>query len=223
MPHWVLDVHDAIDHHNIPQCMAFSPSSHNLAITCSTWWRHQMETFSASLVLCVGNSPVTGEFPSQRPVTRSFDVFFFICAWTNDWENNRDSGDSRRHRAHYDVIVMKSARHQDLCCNHQRYFASWHLTGQYGRLGMLIPWVSPSCQSVQLIGPWQIMTSSNGNIFRVTGPLYGEFTVHRWIPITKASDAEFWSFLWSVPEQTVQQSLQTPVMWDAIALIMTSL
>ena len=41
-----------------------------------TWWRHQMETFSALLALCVGNSPVTGEFPSQRPVTRSFDVFF---------------------------------------------------------------------------------------------------------------------------------------------------
>ena len=40
-----------------------------------TWWRHQMETFSALLVFCAGNSPVTGEFPSQRQVTRSFDVF----------------------------------------------------------------------------------------------------------------------------------------------------
>ena len=35
-----------------------------------------METFSASLAICAGNSPVTGEFPTQRPVTRSFDVFF---------------------------------------------------------------------------------------------------------------------------------------------------
>ena len=43
---------------------------------CISWWRHQMETFSASLALCEGNSAVTGEFPSQRPVTRSFDVFF---------------------------------------------------------------------------------------------------------------------------------------------------
>ena len=41
-----------------------------------SWWRHQMETFSASLALCVGNSPVTGEFPTQMPVTQSFDVFF---------------------------------------------------------------------------------------------------------------------------------------------------
>ena len=41
-----------------------------------TRWRHQMETFSAFLAFCKGNSPVTGEFPTQRPVTRSFDVFF---------------------------------------------------------------------------------------------------------------------------------------------------
>ena len=41
-----------------------------------TWWRHQMEAFSALLALCAGNSPVPGEFPTQRPVTRSFDVFF---------------------------------------------------------------------------------------------------------------------------------------------------
>ena len=42
-------------------------------------WHHQMETFSALLALCAGNSLVTGEFPSQRPVTRSFDVFFDLC------------------------------------------------------------------------------------------------------------------------------------------------
>ena len=40
------------------------------------WWRHQMEAFSASLAICAGKSPVTGEFPAQRPVTRSVDVFF---------------------------------------------------------------------------------------------------------------------------------------------------
>ena len=40
------------------------------------WWRHQMGTFFAFLAICAGNSPVTGEFPDQRPVTRSFDVFF---------------------------------------------------------------------------------------------------------------------------------------------------
>ena len=44
-----------------------------------------------------------------------------------------------------------------------------------------------------------MMTSSNGNIFRVTGTLCGEFTGDRWIPLTKASDAELWCFLWSAP------------------------
>ena len=48
----------------------FNPACINL------WWRNQMETFSALLALCSGNSPVSGEFPSQRPVTRHFDVFF---------------------------------------------------------------------------------------------------------------------------------------------------
>ena len=41
-----------------------------------SWWRHQMEKFSALLAFCAGNSPVAGEFPTQRPATRSFDVFF---------------------------------------------------------------------------------------------------------------------------------------------------
>ena len=44
------------------------------------------------------------------------------------------------------------------------------------------------------------MTSSNGNIFRVTGHLCGEFTGLRWIPRTKTSDAERWCFLWSLRE-----------------------
>ena len=45
-----------------------------------------------------------------------------------------------------------------------------------------------------------MMTSSNGNIFRVTGHLCGEFTGPRRIPHTKASEAELWCFLWSASE-----------------------
>ena len=50
-----------------------------------------------------------------------------------------------------------------------------------------------------LSGSMTMMTSSYGNIFHVTGPLCGEFTGLRWIPQTKASDAELWCFLWSAP------------------------
>ena len=49
------------------------------------------------------------EFPAQRPVTRSFDVFFDLRL-KNDWVNNREVGDLRRYRAHYDVIVMIGRR-----------------------------------------------------------------------------------------------------------------
>ena len=45
-------------------------------VELSTWWRHQMETFPGFLVFCAGNSQVTGDFPAQRPVMRSFYVFF---------------------------------------------------------------------------------------------------------------------------------------------------
>ena len=45
-------------------------------ISVNSWWRHQMETFSALLAICARNSPVTGKFPSQSAVLRSFAVFF---------------------------------------------------------------------------------------------------------------------------------------------------
>ena len=48
------------------------------------------------------------------------------------------------------------------------------------------------------------MTSSDGKIFRVTGPLRGESIAHRWIRLTKASDDELWFFFKSVLEQTVE-------------------
>ena len=64
-----------------------------------------METFSALLAICAGNSPVPGEFPTQRPVTQSFD-FSLTCVWINGWVNNRKVGDLRRYRAHYDASVM---------------------------------------------------------------------------------------------------------------------
>ena len=68
-----------------------------------------------------------------------------------------------------------------------------------------------------------MMTSSNENIFRVTGLLCGEFTGDRWIPRTKASDEELWCFLWSAPDPTVEKTMEKPVIWDAFAFIVTSL
>ena len=66
-----------------------------------------METFSALLAICAGNSPVPGEFPAQRPVPRSFHDFFDLRL------NKPLSKQSwgwwlRRYRAHYDVIAMSN-------------------------------------------------------------------------------------------------------------------
>ena len=96
---------------------AIQTVTHSLSVGCRTdsgawpligscaWWRHQMKTFSALLAICAGNSPVTGEFPTQRPVTWSFD-FYLIWAWMNGWLNNREAVELRRSRANYDDTVM---------------------------------------------------------------------------------------------------------------------
>ena len=64
-----------------------------------------METFSALLALCAGNSPVPANSP-HKGQWRWALMFSLICTWINDWVNNREAGDLRRHRGHYDVNVM---------------------------------------------------------------------------------------------------------------------
>ena len=54
------------------------------------------------------------------------------------------------------------------------------------------------------------ITHDNGNIFRIIGPLWGEFIGHLWIPLTKASNAELWSYFWAAPEQVFEQTIETP-------------
>ena len=129
-------------------------------------------------------------------------MFSLICAWINGWVNNREAGDLRRHRTHYDVTVMLFLFRQ---CRWLRSSIWWPprsvstatfdintVPSSPHRMCL----ASERKQKVRLF----MMTSSNGNIFRVTGHLCGEFTCHRWIPRTKARDAELWCFLWSVPE-----------------------
>ena len=91
-------------------------SSHSAKSSCclffTTLWRHQMETFSALLALCAGNSPAgNSPLPVNSPHKgqwRGTLMFYLICAWINDWANNREAGDLWHHRGHYDVNVMKN-------------------------------------------------------------------------------------------------------------------
>ena len=72
----------------------------SLQVICSSsWWRHQMETFSELLAICAGNSPHKGQW-------RGALMFSLICVWISSWVNSREAGDLRRYCAHYDVTVI---------------------------------------------------------------------------------------------------------------------
>ena len=84
-------------------------------IVCIPWWRHQMETFSALLAICAGNSPVPVNSP-HKGQWRGALMFSLICVWINGWVNNHEAGDLRRNCGHYDVIVMHGS--SEICpCN----------------------------------------------------------------------------------------------------------
>ena len=119
--------------------------------------------------------------------------FSLICAWTNGWGNNRDACDLRRHRTHYNVTVMFHQR---------KYICKCHLPNVSHCIHtQCVQRCNKTVTRGTLRALWEpMMTSSNGNIFRVTGHLCGEFTGSRWIPRTKACDAELWCFLWSASE-----------------------
>ena len=91
-----------------------------------SWSRHEIESFSALYWHFV-----CGEFtghrwiPSQKPVKRSFDVSL-ICASINGWVNNREAGDLRPHRAHYDIIVVLQNRYFILTYITQTYIKQNH-------------------------------------------------------------------------------------------------
>ena len=79
-----------------------------------TWWHHQWKHF---LALCKGihRSPVNSLHKGEWRGTLMSSLIF---AWTNDWVNNRDAGDLRHHRAHYDVTVIN----WNSASPHSRYF-----------------------------------------------------------------------------------------------------
>ena len=75
-----------------------------------------METFSALLAICAGNSPVPVNSPHKGKWFGAL-MFSLICVWIKDWVNNREAGYLRRHRGHYDVNVMLNASIQPLVGN----------------------------------------------------------------------------------------------------------
>ena len=127
--------------------------------------------------ICKGNSPMTGEFPAQRASNAEN-----VSIW---W----------RHHAlltMYTVRVLSCFKWVDITSSVACAYCALVTVHQRCKLRI------NTSQNKNFIH--DMMTSSNGNIFRATGPLCGEFTGHRWIPRTKASDAKLWCFLWSALE-----------------------
>ena len=91
-----------------------------------------METFSALLAICAGNSTVTGEFPAQGQ-WRGAMMFSLICALTNGSVNNHEANELRRHRAHYDVIVMYNCNADLRGWQHTSPFTAIKWTNYNGR------------------------------------------------------------------------------------------
>ena len=106
--------------------------------TFVAWWPHQMETISALLALCAGHSPVTGEFPTQRPVTRRFDVFFDLRL------NKRISKQSWGWW--FETPSQSLWRH---CNGHE--CRTWATLIQYYKA-----WVEPPTNDLQLESSWRI-------------------------------------------------------------------
>ena len=87
--HWLLRWNSNLGNlqgHIKDKCLPAFP----VKLFSGAWWCHQMEAFSMLLAICAGNSPVPGEFPTQRQVTRSFDVFFDLRL--NKWLSKQPWG-----------------------------------------------------------------------------------------------------------------------------------
>ena len=117
-----------------------------------------METFSALLALCVGNSPVPGEFPSQRPVTRSFDVFFDLRlnkrlskeSW--DWWFETTSRTLWPVSLGYDVTVMNGLAADGLTIWWVRTTVVMVLTYFVQKFPVSVRYEKPPCKAPKIPG-----------------------------------------------------------------------
>ena len=151
-----------------------------------------METVSALLAICAGNPPVNGEFPAQRPVTRSFDVFF-ICAWINGWVNNPEAGDLRLNHAHYGVTVMTG---------HKFWLDILHT---YSSSLTLVRWSGNMFGFLECTaGVWRHMDSLwHRNRFYISGPLWRELAGRSGFLSQMVSGVAVRWLLWCQPVQAV--------------------
>ena len=159
----------------IPGLFVSSFASHEINFVTS-WWRHQMETFSALLALCAAYWPFLRGI-NWSPVNAN--VVYPRFKW-NYWSSSPACLSRLSH--HMKLILL---RHDDVI--------KWKHFPRY----------------------WPFV--------RLTGHFCGVLTGHQWIPLTKVSDTELWYISWCPPERTVDQTIETRMIWDPIELILSSL
>ena len=110
----------------------------NFSVSSMLRWRHQMETFSALLAISAGNSPVPGEFPAQRPVTRSFDVFFDLHPnkrlsekWWGWWFKTSSCPLWRHHNAYWWPDTARTPVHKVLTLVRDEIYIKCRLDCRY--------------------------------------------------------------------------------------------
>ena len=130
--------------------LCFHSLSMSKGVFHGTWWRHQMETFSALLAICAGNSPVPGEFPAQRPVTR-FDVFFDLRPnkrlskqWRGWWFETqsrslwRHRNEAKRSLERYTETSLSGFRRPSSVVAIFLVAQWWHEVRDLGNLGIIL-------------------------------------------------------------------------------------
>ena len=162
---------------------------------------------SASLAFVRGIHwwPVNSQ--QKWPVTRKMLPFDDVIMWnkniSGDWLGQNRGFRWRAPCVDKPSTAMVSTMQQKMSLSSRRRGFRFNSLGPnkifvFPRMSSAQVWLSQSSR----LPPKSMVTSSNGNIFSVTGPLWGESTAHRWIPLTKTNDEELWYFLWSAPEKT---------------------
>ena len=164
------------------------------------WWRHQMESFSTLLALCAGNSLVSVNSP-HKGQSRGALMFSLICSWINDWVNNREAGEMRRHPGHYDVNVM----HHWFWVKLRPHYSDVIMTTMASPINSLIIVCSTIYSSTDKnkTSKLHVTGLSEGN-----SPVTGEF------PTQRASNSENVSIWWCHHEICQKQSIFFNLLWS---------
>ena len=176
-------------------------------------WRESCHAFLTTGPLW-GESKINGGFPSHR--ASNVEFWWFICCWLERyWTNSRVAHELRHLNVHMsrNAIYLLDKVDAGLQIHTEvdelpvdaLLFVFFLFQHEHVMVEELLQTLV-GVVDTQLL---ECVVLKKGKVW--------------WIPLTKASDTERWCFLWSTPEQTAEQTIETPVIWDAIALIMTSL